>query len=146
MAIWTEQDHGHWSMLDKFYTQIWSLVELEILSLHSAVTPTILGADGVSTEVSFRLTSLLGLLALEDAASGQIGFLSRWSKLNKLQELRRLFSVNTKETKARMGEREIDWFVTHLPALKLVEFMSVSLGKTQCFTSTMMSDLRTKRP
>jgi hypothetical protein len=124
---WTEQDHHHWKMLDQFYTQIGSLRELEILSLKA--TGSCRGEYG--GDVPFRQACLPGLLALEDTttAIGQIGFLSRWAGLDKLQELRGSFSVTTKEVSARMGQREVAWFAGHLPALRIVTFAAVTVKK-----------------
>jgi hypothetical protein len=124
MAIWTEQDHRHWRMLNKFYTQIGSLKELQFLNLMATGSNPVDG-HGVITDVPYKYTCLPGLLALEDPATGQIGFLSRWSGLTRLQKLGGSFSVMTKETAARMGKREVDWFVNHLPALTSATFMFI---------------------
>ncbi|KAF9150313.1 hypothetical protein BG015_007884 [Linnemannia schmuckeri] len=124
-ATWTEQDHNHWDMLNKFYTQIGALVKLEVLKIKSTgALPQ--GVDGVPAEVPFRDTCLPGLLALEDKKSDQIGFLSRWSGLTKLRELKGSFNWANKEARARMDEGEVEWFVTHLPALSHASFVDVS--------------------
>jgi hypothetical protein len=124
-STWTEQDYHHWKMLDQFYTQIGALRELEILSLKAAGSRP--SQYGVIFNIPFREACLPGLLALEDTttAIGQIGFLSRWAGLDKLQELRGSISVTTKEVSARMGQREVDWFAGHLRALRIVTFVQI---------------------
>jgi hypothetical protein len=128
MTTWTEQNHDHFSMLNKFYTQIGALVNLEVLTIKSAgCYPPV--ADGPVREIPFRETCLPGLLALEDVTTGQTGFLSRWAGLTQLRELRGSFLWSNKEAKARMGEREVEWFATHLPALKLAMFVNTYFSK-----------------
>lgn len=80
MATWTEKDHHHWKMLDKFYTQVGSLVELEVLNIKSRGL-TCIPALRYVEEISFQCACLPGLLALEDVTTGQLGFLSRLSGL-----------------------------------------------------------------
>ncbi|KAF9133210.1 hypothetical protein BGW39_010321 [Mortierella sp. 14UC] len=101
-ATWTEEDHHHYRMLDKFYTQIGSLTQLEVLTMQASGFNT-LHCKRSHGKIPFRETCLPGLLALEDEVTGQIGFLSRWAGLRKLRDLRGSFSVTTKEAVARMG-------------------------------------------
>lgn len=84
MATWNEHDRCHWEMLDKFYTQVGFLKQLQILNLRST------SVELLDEEVNdpFRMLCLPGLLALENVTTGQIGFLSRWNELTQLQELR----------------------------------------------------------
>jgi hypothetical protein len=147
MLTWTEQDHHHWEMLDKFYTQIGLLRELEILSL-KAVGTVPSGRDR-GTDVPFREACLPGLLALEDSTktTGQIGFLSRWAGLDKLQELTGSFSVTTQEVCCRMGKREVEWFVEHLPALRTATLVPTTVGKSYTFwIPKIVQDLQGLRP
>lgn len=123
MGTWTEQDHQHCKMLDNFYTQIGLLRELTFLKFEAAGTDSV--DDQAATDVPYTKTCLPGLLALEDSATSQIGYLSRWSGLTRLRELRGSFSVTAKEVAARMGEHEVDWFATHLPALRRVSLLPV---------------------
>ncbi|KAF9902022.1 hypothetical protein EC991_005405 [Linnemannia zychae] len=119
-ASWTEQDHQHWGMLDKFYTQIGKLTDLEILKITSEGFYVLHDDDHLELSQDFCFP---GLLALEDEATGQIGFLSRWAGLTKLRDLDGSFLVTDEEVAERMGEREVDWFVTHLPALRHASFV-----------------------
>ncbi|KAF9147421.1 hypothetical protein BG015_010958 [Linnemannia schmuckeri] len=115
-------------MLDKLYTRIGTLVSLEVLKIKSqgvSVRP-----NGVLNQIPFRTTSLPSLLALEDAATGQLGFLSKWSGLIKLQDLYGSFLWTTKETMARMGKREVDWVVAYLPALRRAAFLGMRYSDT----------------
>ncbi|KAG0291772.1 hypothetical protein BGZ96_004851 [Linnemannia gamsii] len=121
-ATWTEQDHRHWEMMDKFYTQIGYLKDLQILSLKSTDVKLPSLEDLYDP---FRKLCLPGLLALEDATTGQVGFLSRWSELSQLQELTGSFLWTNTEAVARMGDQEVEWFATHLPALRSAAFVNV---------------------
>jgi hypothetical protein len=128
MSTWTEQDHQHWKMLDVFYTQIGSLKELQFLNLEAAGSHSS-NEQEVPTDIYFRDTCLPGLLALEDPGTGQIGYLSRWSGLKKLRQICGSFSLTNKEATARMSEREVDWFVNHMPALRWVALLTVPLNE-----------------
>ncbi|KAF9088347.1 hypothetical protein BGX23_007422 [Mortierella sp. AD031] len=130
METWTDQDHAHWEMLGRFYTQIGSLTELEYLDLRSAAsTPSPTEIDPNATqETPLESTCLPGLLALDDSSSGQIGYLSKLSGLIKLKELRGSIVCTKKEdegeeTRVTMSKREVEWFVDNLPALKVAHFL-----------------------
>ena len=70
-------------------------------------------------------TCLAALLALEDPIEGfQIGHLSILGGLTKLRELRGSFVWTSRETSERLGEREVEWFVNHLPALRFAMFIN----------------------
>ncbi|KAF9139333.1 hypothetical protein BG015_002061 [Linnemannia schmuckeri] len=119
---WTEDELRHWEELGRFYTQIGSLTQLEVLNLKAIQQPNIIEPNVFLSPYEMCLP---GLLALEDSSStnGQIGYLSKLSGLNKLRELRGSFVWTNKETKARIGEREIDWFANNLPALRIATFV-----------------------
>lgn len=120
-TIWTKQDHRHWEELGRFYAQIGSLTRLEALNL-KAIGEDYLGSIGSFSPFD---TCLPGLLALEDPTTdGQIGHLSKLSGLTKLRELRGSFVWTNPEAAARIGEREVDWFATHLPALRIATFVA----------------------
>ncbi|KAF9539629.1 hypothetical protein EC957_005184 [Mortierella hygrophila] len=119
MATWTEEDHHHWDLMDRLYTQIGALSKLVVLKLKAAGVPR--QAHTLRSRQrgdNFKETCLPGLLSLEDPTSGKIGFLSRLSGLTKLRELRGSLFWTNKEVLARTGEREVEWFVNHLPALR----------------------------
>ncbi|KAG0287168.1 hypothetical protein BGZ96_008886 [Linnemannia gamsii] len=148
MATWTEQDHNHWNMLDKFYTQIGSLVELEVLNIKSSGThPS--EENEVTIEVPFRKACLPGLLALEDVTTGQLGFLSRWVGLIRLRELCGSFLWTNEEAASRIGASEVAWFVEHLPSLRKASFLAIpymdEFGYEYVLPRAIL-DLRTRRP
>ncbi|KAK3838955.1 MAG: hypothetical protein J3R72DRAFT_492835 [Linnemannia gamsii] len=121
-ATWTAHDHRGWDELGRFYAQIGSLTHLEVLCLSAARSirnpSEYHGLASTSADAC-----LSGLLALEDFGAGQIGYLSKLAGLTKLRELRGSFGWTNKETQARIGDQEVDWFVNHLPALRMATFM-----------------------
>lgn len=129
MATWTEQDHHHWEMLDKLYTQVGSLVEFEVLNIKSTGRP-LPGLRRAMGEIHLSTTCLLGFLAMENAETEQIGYLLRWSGLIKLRELRGSFLWTNSEARTRMGQREVEWFAIHLPALRRAAFLGIRCSKT----------------
>ncbi|KAK3838914.1 MAG: hypothetical protein J3R72DRAFT_448185 [Linnemannia gamsii] len=68
---WTVDEHRHWENLGKFYTQIGSLTELEILDLKTVER---IIERGEPSKMYFP-----GLFALEDVGKGEIGYLSKWA-------------------------------------------------------------------
>lgn len=142
-ASWTERDHRHWEELGKFYAQIGSLTRLEVLNLKA------IGEDYLELTGSLSPfeTCLPGLLALEDPTTtdGQIGHLSKLTGLTKLRELRGSFVWTNKEAAARMGEREVDWFATHLPALRVATFVARVDKEDQGFTAESESGSSCRR-
>ncbi|KAF9122720.1 hypothetical protein BGW39_009551 [Mortierella sp. 14UC] len=143
---WVKKDHDHWRMMDTLYTRIGSLKELQVLTLRAAGTELKGWSLG---DLPFRDACLPGLLSLEDPASGKLGFLSRWAGLTNLRELRGSFSVLTKEVSEKMGEREVDWFATHLPALRLAWFWRCGISKsslTDDRTPKIIRDIKQRRP
>ncbi|KAK3806212.1 MAG: hypothetical protein J3R72DRAFT_507246 [Linnemannia gamsii] len=139
-ATWTEDHHRHWNSLGMLYTQIGSLTHLQVLSLAAR------GWFSLSTDSpnrGFALspleTCLPGLLTLDDVTTGRIGYLEKFAGLIRLKELRGSFVWTHKDTVARMGEREVDWFVEHLPALKVATFVHRR-------HSELLHRLRARRP
>jgi hypothetical protein len=103
------------------YTQIGALSELEVLKLKPAGTsrPNVDNTPKHhQSGRTYKETCLPGLISLEDPTTGKVGFLSRLSGLTKLRELRGSLFWTNKEVLARTGEREVEWFVNHLPMLK----------------------------
>ncbi|KAF9147417.1 hypothetical protein BG015_010954 [Linnemannia schmuckeri] len=77
---------------------------------------------------------------------GHIWFLSHWAGLTKLQELRGSFSITTIEVAARMGEREVDWLATHLPALRRTSLLPVLYNEPfSNDTSKIIEDIKKRR-
>ncbi|KAF9101419.1 hypothetical protein BGX29_005634 [Mortierella sp. GBA35] len=97
MESWTDQDHTHWEMLGKFYTQIGSLAELEYLDLRStAMVPSPSDSDS-DEEESDGYSSDSEVFPMHKPIYGPVAEV--------------------------MGERELEWFVDHLPALELATFL-----------------------
>lgn len=126
---WTADDHRHWDDLGRLYTRIGSLVHLEVLYLRSKVPkrqrqgePMEQQQDDISLPSG---ACFPGLLALEDSSQGQIGYLAKLSGMTRLRELRGSFAWTNRDVQARLGEREVEWFVRHLPALRVATFMDV---------------------
>ncbi|KAK3838958.1 MAG: hypothetical protein J3R72DRAFT_448285 [Linnemannia gamsii] len=138
-ATWTEDHHRHWEDLGMFYTQIGSLTHLQVLSVEAMGWHTSIYNPNQGSALSPSMACLPGFLALDDVATGQIGYLEKFAGLNRLKELRGSFAWTHKDAVARMGMREVDWFVEHLPALKLVTFGYSS-------QSQMLQVFRAKRP
>ncbi|KAF9538353.1 hypothetical protein EC957_006891 [Mortierella hygrophila] len=101
---WKKDDHVNWELLGKFYSLIGSLMELRVLDLRSAAS--IHTPSEVAPIICKRL-----------------GYFFEFAGLAKLQELRGSIVWNHKAEEARMGEREVDWFVQHLPALSVAHFL-----------------------
>ena len=123
-ATWTEENRRHWEDLGKFYSQIGSLTRLEILDLQAIGKIDTPSAYNTHREyfLSPTETCLPGLLALEDVEKGKIGYLGKLAGLTRLQELRGSMVWTQKDNVAMIGEREVDWFVNHLPSLEMATF------------------------
>jgi hypothetical protein len=123
---WTIDNHRQWEDLGKFYSQVGALTQLEILDLKAV------GEDGGLFYEALE-TCFPGLLALEDPSHGKIGYLSTLSELTKLRELRGSFRwIRRKgDANVRIGEREVDWFVDHLPGLKVAAFGSKRIYRNE---------------
>lgn len=121
---WDKDDHANWGMLGKFYAQIGALTGLRVLDLRSAASthiPSEVAPDHMQ-EVPFEKNCLPGMLVLEDP-SIRLGYLSEFAGLTKLQEFRGSIVWKHMAEETRMGEREVDWFVEHLPALSVAHFL-----------------------
>ncbi|KAF9120844.1 hypothetical protein BGX30_002925 [Mortierella sp. GBA39] len=123
-ATWTEENWRHWEDLGKFYSQIGSLTRLEILDLQAV--GKIDNSVTYNTHREYFLspteTCLPGLLALEDAEKGKIGYLGKLAGLTRLQELRGSVVWTQRDNLTMIGEKEVDWFVNHLPSLEMATF------------------------
>ncbi|KAG0290281.1 hypothetical protein BGZ96_006282 [Linnemannia gamsii] len=123
-ATWTDNNHRHWDDLGKFYSQIGALTRLEILDLRAVGQIEMSFHHTPEREyfISLNETCFPGLLALEDAEQGKIGYLSKLAGLTQLRELRGSFVWTQKDNSAMIGEQEVDWFVNHLPSLEMATF------------------------
>lgn len=121
---WRGDDHAHWEMLGKFYAQIGSLTELRVLDLRSAASihiPSEVALE-LMQEVPFEKNCLPGMLVLENSST-RLGYLSEFAKLTKLQELRGSIVWRHMAEETKLGERDVDWFVEHFPALSVAHFL-----------------------
>ncbi|KAK3838918.1 MAG: hypothetical protein J3R72DRAFT_492791 [Linnemannia gamsii] len=100
---WTVGEHRHWENLGKFYTQIGSLTELEILDLKTVER---INERGEPPNIYFP-----GFFALEDVGKGEIGYFSQWAGLVKLRNLRGLVKWTVPLVVERIGKRENATFV-----------------------------------
>lgn len=73
-------------------------------------------------EGDFEKNCLPGMLVFEDPST-RLGYLSELAGLTKLRELRGSIVWKHMAEETRMGEREADWFVEHLPALSVAHFL-----------------------
>lgn len=146
METWTEQDHSYRKMLDRFYTQTGSLKELEVLSIRCTGRDFIVEGE-FGKSIPFRDNCLPVFLVLEEVTTEHIRYLSRWSGLTKLRDLRGSFLWTNSEARARMGEREVEWFATHLPALRRAAFLGVPFKETLSNDiPVILQDLHSRRP
>ncbi|KAK5808300.1 hypothetical protein F5H01DRAFT_351784 [Linnemannia elongata] len=105
------------TMLDKLYTQIGDLVDLEILDLMSACR--IKTASKLYTE-----TSMTRMLALRNETTNYEGFLQSLFKLKNLRVLLGSFILSNQEMRAVVGEAEVRWILEHWPRLETIEFVT----------------------
>ncbi|KAG0272524.1 hypothetical protein BGZ95_011734, partial [Linnemannia exigua] len=78
-----------------------------------------------------------GMLGIRDDEMGRPGYLDLLSGLVKLKELRGSVRVTTNEAKATVGDREMEWIGSHLPALERVAFF-----KWESFVNVRFEQLR----
>jgi hypothetical protein len=140
-ATWTDVNHRHWEDLGKFYSKIGALTRLEILDLRSIGDSEMLSNDNAQRQYLPPLneTCFPGLLALEDMDHGKIGYLSKLAGLTHLRELRGSFVWSQKDNLEMIGEREVDWFVNHLPSLEMANFGRITFN-------TPLQKLALRRP
>ncbi|KAG0379423.1 hypothetical protein BGX24_000446 [Mortierella sp. AD032] len=101
------------------------LSDLEILDLRSGASfhaPSSMDPEHIQ-EIRAEETCLPGMLVLDNLTYGRLGYLSRLSGLTKLLELRGSIVWKNMDAGARIGHREVDWFVDNLPALRVAHFM-----------------------
>lgn len=140
-STWTQEERRLWDNLGRLYSQIGALTKLEILDLKAA------GELNNVSDIPHTDTCLPALLALDDPTHNKIGYLAKLSGLTKLRELRGSFVWTNPEAKARISEKEVDWFVENLPSLELAMFKH----KRDCVEGEeilpdVLQCLRRKRP
>ncbi|KAG9064698.1 hypothetical protein KI688_002957 [Linnemannia hyalina] len=121
-VLLSDEEQDQLSFLNILYRQIGMLTELEHLSLIISVP------DEDEEEEDENLTGwnryvFPGMLTLDgDKTKGLPGFLGLLSGLKKLKILEGFVNVSTKETKATMGWKEVEWIRENWPRLKRAEF------------------------
>ncbi|KAK3841472.1 MAG: hypothetical protein J3R72DRAFT_444942 [Linnemannia gamsii] len=109
--------------LEMFYREIGSLVHLRYLDLHG----TYMDHEGNGTQPLQKHSgdfTFPGMLTIRDDVTGRPGYLDLLSGLVKLKTLRGSVRVTTDEAKATVGDREMEWIVSHWPDLERVAFFS----------------------
>ncbi|KAF9912065.1 hypothetical protein EC991_001011 [Linnemannia zychae] len=130
------QEQEVFNKLEKFYRQIGGLVELEDLDLRAVkYNPKYdrvdeqgqeLVLDNQSVDEQSHTNAFPGLLSLPSSSSptstnwpGYLDLLSGWTKL---KTFRGSIRLDVGPNVVAVGEKEIEWFVEHWPALERVAF------------------------
>jgi hypothetical protein len=109
-ATWTETDYRHWELLGRLYAQIGLLTQLEVLELEAV-----------------RWKGMPIGLGVEDEVKGKkVGHLEMLSGLTKLRKIRGIYPWIQGDDRARIGEREAEWFMSNLPRLSVITFSLLS--------------------
>ncbi|KAG9064710.1 hypothetical protein KI688_002969 [Linnemannia hyalina] len=109
------------TMLERFYTQLGELVQLEKLDLGAHVQRFPRVIDPRKTSI-YRRVTFPGLMSLGDPSTGRPGFLHRLGGLRKLKELKGSVHGGMEETVVTMGQKEVEWIVANLVSLEQADF------------------------
>lgn len=109
------------TMLERFYTQLGELVQLEKLDLEAHVQcfPRVIVSSITSI---YRYATFPGLMSLGDPSTGRPGFLHLLGGLRKLKWLKGSVHGGTEETAVTMGQKEVEWIVANLVSLNQADF------------------------
>ncbi|OAQ32002.1 hypothetical protein K457DRAFT_135750 [Linnemannia elongata AG-77] len=132
----SDEEQNQLSFLELLYEQIGLLTELEHLSLSLSVADDYLEDEEEDDEdlTTWDRCVFPGLLTLDgDKTKGLPGYLGMLSGLKKLKILEGFMSVSTKETKATMGWKEVEWIKEHWPRLEKAEFFGAYSEIRPCF-------------
>lgn len=105
------------TMLNKLYTQLGALEDLEILDLMSACRNRM-------TSKPYTETTMTCMLALRNETTNRQGFLQFLVKLKNLRVLLGSFLLCNQEMKAMVGDGEVKWILENWPRLETIEFVS----------------------
>ncbi|KAF9146080.1 hypothetical protein BGX30_004360 [Mortierella sp. GBA39] len=131
-VLLSDEEQYQLSLLEILYEQIGMLTELEHLSLIISVPDDHLEDD--EDLISWDRYVFPGMLTLDgDKTKGLPGYLGLLSGLKKLKILEGFVNVSTKETKATMGWREVEWIRKNWPRLKRAEFFEAWSEIRPCF-------------
>jgi hypothetical protein len=108
---------NEYSLLNKFYTQIGTLENLEVLDLMSA-------CRNRNVSKSYTETTMTCMLALHNDATKRQGFLQSLAKLKNLRVLLGSLHLRNQEMSSMVGEAEVSWILENWPRLETIEFIS----------------------
>ncbi|OAQ31997.1 hypothetical protein K457DRAFT_341450 [Linnemannia elongata AG-77] len=109
--IWTKEEQACWKQLKSVYTQLGSLIHLNLLTLRHVLSK-----------------SLPGLLTLGDPSMNQPGFLDKLSGWKKLKSFRGSVSAFTPESQMMLRQEEVEWMEREWPVLELIAFSESKVG------------------
>lgn len=131
--VLSDAEQRMFTKLEKLYTQLGSLTELEYLDLRAveyvessveAETGSLAPFYNHSSDDQTHNKTFPAMLCLPDAETGIPGYLDLLRGWTKLKELRGSVCVETMENMATVGDKEVDWFLEHWPMLERVDFFS----------------------
>jgi hypothetical protein len=141
--VLSDKEQRLFTKLEKFYTQLGNLTDLEYLDLRvvessqddddndeadhtndAAAAQPSSPFNNYSSDAGTANNLLPGLLSLPNNDTGRPGYLHLLSGWTKLKELRGSVCVDTEAGRATVGEKEVDWFMEHWPALERVGFFA----------------------
>lgn len=119
--------------LEKLYTQFGKLTDLEYFDLRAV--EQIVSSDEIETELQAPFdnhsfdnkiynNAFPAMLSLPNTETGKPGYLDLLRGWTKLKQLRGSVCMETKESMATVGVKEVDWFLKHWPKLERVDFFS----------------------
>ncbi|KAF9549188.1 hypothetical protein EC957_004488 [Mortierella hygrophila] len=135
-VLLSDEEQDQLSFLEILYGQIGMLTELEHLSLIISAPNDDLEDEEEDDEdlTNWNRYVFPGMLTLDgDKTKGLPGYLGLLSGLKKLKILEGFVNVSTKETKATMGWKEVEWIRENWPRLKKAEFFGVRSEIRPCF-------------
>ncbi|KAH7044293.1 hypothetical protein BKA57DRAFT_469185 [Linnemannia elongata] len=135
-------EQRQFTQLEKLYTQLGRLTDLEYLDLRAveffqrsdqAETGSLAPFYNHSSDNGTQNNTFPAMLCLPNAEAGKPGYLDLLRGWTKLKELRGSVCMETKESMATVGEKEVDWFLEHWPMLERVEFFSRATAVSEEF-------------
>ncbi|KAF9901064.1 hypothetical protein EC991_006575 [Linnemannia zychae] len=132
-----EANERRWTRLERFYKQLGTLTNLEVLDLRgTSGFPEEEPTNQLRPYTEYTLPRLLSLAnddkstALMDQGTvklerrgKKVGYLSELGGLTKLRELRGSFRIDRPTVKMYLGQREVEFMHQHWPELRLIELL-----------------------
>ncbi|KAG9062399.1 hypothetical protein KI688_005314 [Linnemannia hyalina] len=134
--VLSDEEQKQFTKLEKLYTQLGSLIDLEYLDLRAIeyVDPNNdqvqttesppAPFDNHSSDDGTHYNTFPAMLSLPNPETGKPGYLDLLRGWTKLKDLRGSVSVETDEASVTVGDKEVDWFLDHWPMLERVNFFS----------------------